>query len=293
MKNIYPLIIFLLVLSITACVSNQSSINASNDEDQDIGLGGTGILANTGNGLGGTGIIGEITGFGSIFVNGVEIEYDSKTTFTVNGKAAAQQQLVIGDVVEVLTTNNKQYTSAKIINLRHEVIGRVDSVNIQDASFITMGQTVKVSNKEVLPEKGTRVAVSGIRVNEKTIQASRIIKARSTQTLLRTQTELPFKGATNQWVIQTHVNNSNVSLQINGSPYRLSLKDKTGKSLNDRSVIRVLKLQKPTIDRLKLNRVIDPVNLPRGRGTSNPVQRQGNMMQRQMNMQPRMYRGGR
>src|SRR4051812_13043523 len=46
------------------------------------GLGGTGIKTannNRGDGLGGTGIVGTITGFGSIIVNGLELEFDRQT----------------------------------------------------------------------------------------------------------------------------------------------------------------------------------------------------------------------
>mgnify|MGYP000132428681 CR=1 FL=1 len=103
MIRIYRVFIFLLMTSVGACVSTQSNMTATSDEDQDIGLGGTGMLATTdsgtGSGLGGTGIIGEITGFGSVFVNGIEIEYDSETPFTINGEPAAHQPLVVGDVV--------------------------------------------------------------------------------------------------------------------------------------------------------------------------------------------------
>ena len=106
MKTIYQVIIFLFITSIAGCVSGcvsgyvpgdvpggistQSNTSVSNDEDQDIGLGGTGMLASSGdsggNGLGGTGIVGEITGFGSVFVNGIEVEYNAKTPFSINGK---------------------------------------------------------------------------------------------------------------------------------------------------------------------------------------------------------------
>ena len=78
MRNIFRFITLFLLVSIAACVSNQPDMTAANDEDKDIGLGGTGMVADSGgngqdgNGLGGTGIIGEITGYGSIFVNGIE-----------------------------------------------------------------------------------------------------------------------------------------------------------------------------------------------------------------------------
>ena len=102
MKKIYQIITLLLIISISACVSNQSNLTAGNDEDKDTGLGGTGMLANTdtddGNGLGGTGILGKITGYGSIFVNGIEIEYDNETAFTINGKTAKPHGLTLLEV---------------------------------------------------------------------------------------------------------------------------------------------------------------------------------------------------
>lgn len=294
MNRIYRLIILLLVISVTACVSSQSNISIASDEDQDIGIGGTGMLANTGSGLGGTGIVGEVTGFGSVFVNGIEIEYNRETPFTIDGKTAAHQQLVIGDVVEILTTDTKQHTSAQVINLRHEVIGQVESINAQDASFRILGQTIQIETNEMLPQIGNTVSVSGIRIDEQTIQASRVVQTDTKQTLLRTHTELPFKEKTAQWMIQTHVQNSNVSFQLEGARYNLSLQEKTGDVLKGRSVIRVLQLQKTESKQLKLNRVIDPMKMPRGRGTHNPAQQQRNMMLRptHRNMQPKMHRRG-
>ena len=63
-------------------------------------------LVNTA-GISGTGVVfGTITGFGSIFVNGVEYEIDD-ATFDVDGnKLATQEQLRIGMVVRLDATNN-------------------------------------------------------------------------------------------------------------------------------------------------------------------------------------------
>ena len=44
------------------------------------GIGGTGNLA-TADGIGGTGIIGVITDFGSIWVNGIRVQYDATTQY--------------------------------------------------------------------------------------------------------------------------------------------------------------------------------------------------------------------
>ncbi len=261
MKTVYRLFIFLLLTGVSACVSTQSHLASGSDEDQDIGLGGTGMLASTGNGLGGTGIVGVITGFGSIFVNGIEIEYNNKTPLTVDGKTATDRQLAIGDVVEVLTVDNKLHTDAKIINLRHEVIGRVESVNANTSSFTVHGQTVfQNENKVALPKIGNVVAVSGFRLNTKTIQATRVTLSNQQQSLLRTRTELPFKKNTNQWLVQTHIQNGKAKFYINGSAHTVAVK-----ALTKPTDTNILRLQISKSGALILNNTVENSNILRGR----------------------------
>ena len=280
MNNIYRLIILLLVISFTACTSNQPNMSAANDEDKDIGLGGTGMLAtadsDTDNGLGGTGVLGEITGFGSIFVNGIEIEYDRETTFTIDGKSAEYQQLEIGDVVEVLTTDRDKYTQAQVINLRHEVIGKVEATDPQTFSFTVQGQTViKPANNRFLPEVGTMVAVSGFRIDKNTIISSRVAPADAKQTLLRTQTGLPFENKTTHWLVQMHVQDNKAVFQLAGTAHILNIKEKAEKTYADLLGIRILQLQSSTANELKLERIVDPMEIPRGQRVSVPMQRRG------------------
>ncbi len=281
MNKFYRIIILLWVVCLAACVSAQPNMAvAANDEDKDIGIGGTGMLANTGgSGLGGTGIVGEITGFGSIFVNGIEIEYDNETAFTIDGKTAAPQQLEIGDLVEVLTTDASKHTQAQVINLRHEIIGKVESVEPQTYSFTVHGQSVvQAIHKVVLPEVGTTVAVSGFRIDEQTILATRVKPADAKQTLLRTHTDLPFKGKTARWIIQTHVQNDKATFELDGITQTIELKQKTNKTLNDQLGIKILQLQKPASGQLELDHVIEPMAVPRGRQTLTPVKQPGNNM---------------
>ena len=285
MKNIYRIITLLLIISITACVSSQSNIVAANDEDKDIGIGGTGMVAdtnsNTGSGLGGTGIIGEITGYGSIFVNGIEVEYDNDTAFTINGKTAAHQQLEIGDVVEILTVDAKQHTDAQIINLRHEVIGRVESVEPDTYSFTVRGQTiVQAINKGKQPEVGEIIAVSGFRLDQQTILSTRISSADVERSMSRTSTRLPFSDKAQQWLIQTHVRANKATIQHNDVAYTFALTEKTNKSFKDQLGIQILQLQKSAAEKLELKQVIEQANIPRGRRTLEPVQQNDNMLQR-------------
>ena len=277
MIHLYKTLAFLLITSLTACVSTQSNMTASSDEDQDIGLGGTGMLASTGNGLGGTGIVGEITGFGSIFVNGIEIEYDNKTPFTMNGEPATYQQLAIGDVVEVLTVNTQQHTDARVINVRHEVIGEVESVDAQTHSFTVQGQTVTQANKSSkLPAVGDRVAVSGFRINATYIQATRISPAGNMQDLLRTHMALPFNKQTTRWLIQTQVKNRQLKVHFNNSEQLISVPQESVVP-SKQSGIKILRILKSGATQVTLDRIINSAELPRGRSTEKPLRQPSNI----------------
>ncbi|MBE9559268.1 MAG: hypothetical protein IMF15_00700 [Proteobacteria bacterium] len=283
MSNIFRFITLFLIVSIAACVSSQPNMTAANDEDKDIGLGGTGMVADSGgSGLGGTGIIGEITGYGSIFVNGIEVEYDNDTDFTIDGKTAAAQQLEIGDVVEILTTDANQHTEAQIINLRHEVIGRVESVEPHTYSFSINGQSIIQSiDRPALPEIGATVAVAGFRIDDQTILSTRVTPAATGQSLLRKHTELPFNNKARRWLVQTHVQADKATIQNSGTTYTFTLTKSTGKSFKDQLGIKILQLQKSVTEKLELEQIIEQASMPRGRRTLNPVRQQdGNVLQR-------------
>lgn len=263
MINIYRKFIFSILISIAVSISAQISHASDNDEDNDIGLGGTGLVAN--GGLGGTGIIGEITGYGSIFVNGVEIEYDDTTPFTINGKSVKHQPLAIGDIVEVLTTDSNTYTHAKEINLRHELVGKVESIEPETYSFTVNGQTVvQAINKYAPPAIGKTVAVSGFRVDELTIMSTRVTVTDTQDKLLRTSTELPFQGKTDRWLLQSHVRDGKTSVQSGGESFGLSIQNAASK-LKSRSQIRIMEIQKSAPGKIELNRVLEVDDLPRGR----------------------------
>lgn len=287
MSNVYRIIIFLLVTSLAACTATPITTAAGGDEDKDIGLGGTGKLAGTGSdagsGLGGTGILGEITGFGSIFVNGIEVEYDDSTAFTIDGETAAQQQLEIGDVVEVLTADDNKHTRARIINLRHEVIGRVESVDLKTFSFTVNGQdVVQAIHKVALPEVGSTVAVSGFRIDEKTILSTRTTPADAERNLLRTHTDLPFKGKTDSWLVQTHVQIDRVSFELEGNVHTIELEKKKKNTLSDRLGIKILQLKKSVSGQLELDHVIEPAGLLRGRQAPTLIKQPGSLIPNSM-----------
>jgi len=143
------------------------------------GLGGTGQIANT-SGMGGTGIIGEVTGFGSIYVNGIEIEIVNNSEIRSDNKVNKSITPGIGDIVEVLAHRVGDETHARKINIRHEVVGPVDSVNVKQRRFTIIGQNIQLDNPQLqLPKSGDMIAVSGLRDQRGIIHATRVSLSKS------------------------------------------------------------------------------------------------------------------
>ena len=130
---------------------------------EDRGIGGTGKYADEERGLGGTGVIGTITEFGSIWVNGLEIELDDNTQITVDGVSAKEGDLRLGQQVAVLATQKSGQWWAQSIKIRHALIGIVEDitetnhwvvqgVNVapvttlaNDLEAVSIGEAVKIS----------------------------------------------------------------------------------------------------------------------------------------------------
>lgn len=147
------------------------------------GMGGTGIhngrgMGGTGakfadRGIGGTGITGDIgvygrvTGFGSICVNGMEIEYTAKTPVENNGRGASIQALRVGQVVAVRVYQKNGEFRARKITVDKAVSGRVTSVNAKRGEMMVAKQKVVADGKGravmKLLKAGDHVSVSGMK----------------------------------------------------------------------------------------------------------------------------------
>ena len=147
------------------------------------GIGGTGAPNGTldaERGIGGTGIIGVITGFGSIFVDGLEVRYGAGTEVSVDDASATPAALRKGQVVAVSAVGPRSGLVAESISVVHEVAGPVQAV--EDG-----GRMVRVAGQEVviqgaIPDEvgggglapGDWVAVSGLKRPDGAIVATRI-----------------------------------------------------------------------------------------------------------------------
>ncbi|VAW37760.1 hypothetical protein MNBD_DELTA04-1320 [hydrothermal vent metagenome] len=174
---------WLLILLLTSCApSFQADQGRVVDRGTGIGgtgIGGTGILAGTeGENLG---LIGRITGFGSIFVNGVEVEYNQATKVSLAGAPAGVGDLALGQVVEVLARNEQGRVTGSDIRIRYEVAGPVGAIDEKSGTIKVLGQSVIIGTGTIrgkgaagLPSPGSVVRVSGFRAGDGLIFASRL-----------------------------------------------------------------------------------------------------------------------
>lgn len=150
------------------------------------GLGGTGIVAQREptreeRGLGGTGIVGVVTGFGSICVNGFEVQLAPNTAVTVEGLPANEADVRLGQVVAIEAFAGTNGLSAARVDVSVAVAGPVSAI-ARDGSQITVaGQTVAVSNFAGSADisavrRGDWVVVSGLRRADDSIAGTSIVK---------------------------------------------------------------------------------------------------------------------
>jgi hypothetical protein len=152
---------------------------------------GGGIIGGGSAGIDRTGAaiaVGPVTGFGSVFVNGVR--YDtSSATFTIDDNPGGQDDLAVGDVVVVRGTISDDLSTGTATSVAFEdaVEGPLEQVNELGSSLVVMGQTVLVtadtSFDDSLPgstladlvgQEGIVVEVSGLAQATGEISATRI-----------------------------------------------------------------------------------------------------------------------
>jgi hypothetical protein len=180
-----------------------TGITASRGEE---GIGGTGITASRGEGgIGGTGIVGEITGFGSIIVNGVHIDYEPEMELYNSQQTPLRaDQLKIGQVVAVEADATAERYRARRITVKHPLVGPITAIDRQARTIEVMGQRVVLDGERFDADQflrsartGERIAVSGFWEGE-TIHSTRIDPAlggvNSVTGPLSLQREQPYIG---------------------------------------------------------------------------------------------------
>ncbi|HZF25076.1 MAG TPA: DUF5666 domain-containing protein [Steroidobacteraceae bacterium] len=130
--------------------------------------------------------MGTISGFGSVFVNGVEFS-TAGANITMDGRSASESELRVGQVVRVSgrMDSDGQHGTATSIDFDDAVEGPVQSIDAAAGSLVVLGQSVRVDaatsfDHDLQPASlagltlGMIVEVSGFRDAAGVIQATRI-----------------------------------------------------------------------------------------------------------------------
>ena len=135
------------------------------------GQGGTGLIPHKksggdGSGSGGTGhtveVEGVITGFASICVNGLELQYSPDTPVTIQGKTGSSKDLNVGQVVRALAKGRGNQLTLQRIHVRHLLVSKLEGLDL--GKLRAQGRNISLSPHAVLPSSlvpGVKVAVSG------------------------------------------------------------------------------------------------------------------------------------
>ncbi|HED16248.1 MAG TPA: hypothetical protein ENI64_05470 [Gammaproteobacteria bacterium] len=120
-----------------------------------LGVVGCGGGGGGGGGIGGTasnGTVGVLSGFGSVFVNGVEFD-TSGASISVDGSPASENELEVGMIVAVTGNSSGASGSATSISTSDELEGLVESNSIATGSdtgtMMIMGQQVTITDTTV------------------------------------------------------------------------------------------------------------------------------------------------
>ncbi len=154
--------------SILALATFIAMLGGCSGGGSDGGVIGTSPTAPPVAGIGRNGIaVGPVSNFGSIVVNGVTYDTDS-ATFTIDGAAASQDDLSVGDVVVVSGTIDDNGTTGTATSVAFDdiVTGPVDSIDVAGNSLVVLGQTVLVSSDTSFDDSFSPASLEGVSVGQ-------------------------------------------------------------------------------------------------------------------------------
>jgi len=205
-----------MALGLTACGGSGSGNTA--------GIGGSGYISS-----------GTITGFGSVFVNGVEFNTDS-STFDLEGTGGTQNDLAIGMVVRVNGTINGTIGNATSIIFDDELQGPVSGLSptpilatTTSATFTVLGTTVKIDRSSTYFD-GTGFSFDGIDgiANGDNVEISGFFDASGALLASRVELKEPFsvdssiveiKGNILNWDNGTNFTLNGIAIDASGAKF--------------------------------------------------------------------------
>ncbi len=110
--------------------------------------------------------VGTITGFGSVYVNGVRYR-TTDAQVVMNDVAAAESALKVGHYVEVKGhSHNRADHDADVIRYHNVLEGPITSVDATSGSFVAMGQVVQVTAETAIGDGIDPASIEGLAVND-------------------------------------------------------------------------------------------------------------------------------
>jgi Domain of unknown function (DUF5666) len=138
---------------------------------------------------------GTITGFGSIYVNGIHFQTAS-ATIRKNGQTVDQSQLAVGEVARIKgSENDADHTGvAEEVDVEEAVVGAIDKIDTTGGTVTVLAQVVKINagtsfSKDIQPaditglKTGDVIHVSGMTDSSGDIVATRIEKGSASSPL--------------------------------------------------------------------------------------------------------------
>jgi hypothetical protein len=108
---------------------------------------------------------GPISGFGSVYVNGVRYETAS-TDIEIDGAKASLSDLRVGQVIDLKGHVQGGSSSADLIRYSHNLEGPITSVDVEGLKFVAMGQTVLVDSDTLFGEGIDPATIEGLQVDD-------------------------------------------------------------------------------------------------------------------------------
>lgn len=112
-------------------------------------------------------VVGAISGFGSIFVGGVEFDTNG-AVIEGDGRILAEDDLAVGDVVQVIGTvdQNGATGSAERIFFDAEAKGPVSAIDSMAGTFVVLGRTIRVDAATVFDPAFSLRSLAGLAVGD-------------------------------------------------------------------------------------------------------------------------------
>ena len=137
---------------------------------------------------------GTLTAFGSVIVNGVEMNTDS-ASFTLDDSPGSQSDLRIGQVIVVTgeIDDNKTTGTADAVVFNDNVEGPVQSIDEPNNSLVVLGQTVRVSADTSFDDRIVPASLAGLGLGD-IVEVSGLVAADGSIAATRIETKLPGGG---------------------------------------------------------------------------------------------------